>query len=217
MRIHLSCAACGYEFDAQTGPVEANGSAVREAIGYLKNSSWKNNIRIKLEEVEEIHLERALYRCRACGTIHRILQTHAGNSSEKHSPSYYCDICGKMLGKIKAPMLNSLACPHCKAVLHVEKRLEHNNGKQKLAAVFGDSERNSHWLTSWEQFEIIRLATGNRPFEECSNQSIRAHMLYDSVMKDIAKHPGAVIMCPELFDDHIIDLGLNLFEEMGLK
>lgn len=75
MGIFLSCAACGYESDAQTGKVEANDGAVREAAVHLKHSEIKDHIRASLESAEEISLERAIYRCRGCGAIHLIIRT----------------------------------------------------------------------------------------------------------------------------------------------
>ena len=71
MGILLSCAACGYESDAQTGKVEANDGAVREAAVHLKHNEIKDHIRASLESSEEISLGRAIYRCRGCGAIAR--------------------------------------------------------------------------------------------------------------------------------------------------
>jgi len=217
MEIHLSCVACGYELDAQTGKVEANDGAVREAVVHLKHSEIKDHIRASLESAEEISLECAIYRCRGCGAIHPIIRTRMRQDGDMVCPPYNCESCGKRLGKLNSADLNQLACPRCKAFLRVEKQYEPATNVTKRSAVFAQARRDSGILTGLDQFKIMQTALWDKPFSECPIQGATALKFYNGMIRDIERHPGAVFMPPEVYDEDLIELESTMFEEMDLK
>lgn len=168
MKIHLSRAACGYELDAQTGPIEANADAVREAVEHLEHSPFSESAQGLLQGAEEVTLERAIYRCRACGAIHPILQARAIWGGVMVCPVYNCESCGKMLGKVKPADLKKLACPRCKGPLTFQKTKE-----EKQTSMYGLSKR--------EQCQVIYTAQVSKPFSECPVQSESAKKFYGSL------------------------------------
>ena len=227
MRIHLSCAACGYELDAQTGKVEVNEGAVREAVEHLKHSSFSGKIQELLEEAEEISLERGFYRCRACGTIHPILQTRTIQNGVMVCPSYTCKACGKALGKVKPADLKKLACPRCQALLSMEKHSDPSEKGHGRSAGFVRLKQDPDKLNAHQQTRIISTVNCGKPFEECPEQSKAAKKFFDSLMRQkagldpIAKangFPGVIFDYPELDDDEESKaLEAIMFEGMDLE
>lgn len=206
MKIHLSRAACGYELDAQTGPIEANADAVREAVEHLEHSPFSESAQGLLQGAEEVTLERAIYRCRACGAIHPILQARAIWGGVMVCPVYNCESCGKMLGKVKPADLKKLACPRCKGPLTFQKTKE-----EKQTSMYGLSKR--------EQCQVIYTAQVSKPFSECPVQSEGAKKFYDSLRYQMEKLPGVLFDYPELDDDEERSEAMQaiMFEGMGLK
>lgn len=226
MKIRLSCAACGYELDAQTGKIEADDDAVREAAGHLKHSAFSGKIRELFEGAEEISLERAIYRCRGCGEIHPILQTRSKRGGVMVCPSYTCKACGKALGKVKPADLKKLACPMCRALLSVEKHREsgENPDSSEKSIQPGYYLRK---LSARQQMRIIDTVNCGKPFEECPEQSAAAKQFFDSLMRQkaelepVAKEnglPGVIFDYPELDDDEESKaLEAIMFEGMDLE
>lgn len=227
MKIHLSCAACGYGLDAQTGPVEFGEDAVREAVEHLRHSSFSESIRELLEGAEEISLERAIYRCRACGAIHPTLQTRTIQNGVMVCPSYTCKACGKALGKVKPADLKKLACPRCQALLSMEKHSDPSEQGNGRTAGFVQCKQDPDKLNAHQQTRIISTVNCGKPFEECPEQSKAAKEFFDSLMRQkaeldpIAKangFPGVIFDYPELDDDEESQaLEAIMFEGMDLE
>lgn len=227
MKIHLSCAACGYGLDAQTDPVEVNEDAVQEAIEHLRHSSFSGKIRELLEGAEEISLERAIYRCRTCGAIHPILQTRTIQGGVMICPSYTCEACGKTLGKVKPADLKKLACPRCQALLSMEKHIEPGEKGHGRSAGFVRLKQDPGKLNAHQEMRIISTVNSGKPFEECPEQSVAAKKFFDSLMRQkieldpIAKangFPGVIFDYPELDDDEESQaLEAIMFEGMDLE
>lgn len=121
---HLRCESCDWNEVFYIGVGLNDGEAqANEALLNLLESEHggEYDAFIRTQEHVGFRIERSLYRCRHCGRLQVRLQAQIRSADTVVSPAYYCDQCGKMLGKVRPHMIKKQLCPVCRKPIIVEK------------------------------------------------------------------------------------------------
>lgn len=117
---HLRCGSCEWQETFYLGFGKNDGEAqANEALQHLLDS--EHGAFIRSLERGTMRIERCLYRCRHCGRLQVRLQAQIHGGDTVLSPAYYCDQCGKLLGKVRSHMIKKQLCPLCKSPVIVDQ------------------------------------------------------------------------------------------------
>jgi len=120
---HLRCSQCGWQETFYLGFGKNDGAAqASEALEQLLGSEHGPFI-CSLER-GTIRIERCLYRCRHCGRLQVRLQAQIHGGDTLLSPAYFCDCCGKLLGKVRPHLIKKQFCPLCQSPVVVDQITE---------------------------------------------------------------------------------------------
>lgn len=117
---HMDCPACGYNRDFYTGCGASDERRANEALMMLETGADADNVQAMLlsEPDAYMYLERAVYRCRFCGTLHERICTRVIGRERTLTGSYRCPDCGRLMGRIHEFEFKKLPCPSCGAALN---------------------------------------------------------------------------------------------------
>ena len=135
---HVKCENCDWSDVFYLGIGLNDGvEQANEALKHILNSEHgaEYDAFIRSQEHAGFKIERNLYRCRHCGQLQVRLQAQIHGVETIVCPAYYCENCGKMLGKVRPTMIKKQPCPVCKGTIIVEKTTEWDIAPEAESAV----------------------------------------------------------------------------------